>query len=81
MRLQARPDASYFICNLSESARADRDANGAARLGPAATDPTRNGLIKVTSFYAIFNLIDFQAPFQQEKQQLWRIATFMPLDR
>lgn len=51
------------------------------RLGPAATDPTRNGLIKVTSFYAIFNLIDFQAPFQQEKQQLWRIATFMPLDR
>lgn len=49
--------------------------------GPAATDPTRNGLIKVTSFYAIFNLIDFQAPFQQEKQQLRRIATFMPLDR
>lgn len=50
-----------------------------ARLGPAATDPTRNGLIKVTSFYAIFNLIDFQAPFQLEKQL--RIATFMPLDR
>lgn len=48
--------------------------------GPAATDPTRNGLIKVTSFYAIFNLIDFQAPFQQE-EQLRRIATFMPLDR
>lgn len=38
MRVQARLDASYFICNLSESARADRDANGqlsSARLGSA----------------------------------------------